>query len=172
VYLDEKPKGLLVVEPDSGEPLAGASIIGRAAWTDGAVCVFDRLIAPGILTPAHRHGSETQAAYVVSGKIGFWVDGEEAIVSAGGYVVRPAGAAHALWNAGDEPAHMLEITSPAEPFQSFMLELTRLAADAAPFDDIVALANRYGTFMAPDVTAELCERHGLAAGTGYAGASR
>jgi mannose-6-phosphate isomerase-like protein (cupin superfamily) len=168
VDVDEKPKGLLVVEPGAGEPLTGASIIGRAAWMDGAVLVFDQVLAPGALTPAHRHTIETQAAYVVSGTIGFWVDGEEAIVSAGGYVVRPVGTVHALWNAGDEPARMLEITSPAEPHQTFQQELTKLSAAAAPIDEIVALANRYGTFLAPEVTAELCERHGVAAATGYA----
>ena len=117
---DEVPAGLLVVDSGTGERLAGASILGRAAWSAGAFCIFEQEVPPGLITPAHHHEVETQTAYVVSGTIGFWVDGDEQAVAAGGYVVRPPGTVHSLWNSSDEPARMLEITTPATNFQRFV----------------------------------------------------
>ena len=31
----------------------------------------------------------------------------------GGYITKPRGEAHAMWNAGPEPARMIEVISPA-----------------------------------------------------------
>lgn len=165
---DERPAGLLVVSPGEGEALLGANLICRAAWTEGHACVFDQELPPRLLTPAHSHELETQCAYVLAGTIGYWVDGEEAEVSAGGYVVRPPGKVHALWNPTDEPARMLEITTPGERMQRFQQELRDLHAAGGGADELVALAATYGTELAPAVTAELCARHGVSAGQGYA----
>jgi mannose-6-phosphate isomerase-like protein (cupin superfamily) len=167
-HSDERPPGLLVVEPEQGELLMGGHVVARAAWSGDRVCIFDQVLPSGILTPAHHHENETQGAFVVAGTIGFWVDGEEATVSAGGYVVRPAGTVHSLWNPTDEPARMLEITTPAEPFQRFQQSLRDLHANGGGGDEIVALAASFGTHLAPDVTAELCQRHGISMGQGYA----
>jgi len=165
---DRSPRGLLVVSHGEGEPLLGGKMICRSGWTHEHTCIFDQEIAPGLLTPAHRHEVETQCAYVVAGTIGFWVDGEEAEVSAGGFVVRPAGKTHALWNPTDEPAQMLEITTPGKRFQRFQQELRDFHAAAGGAEDLVALAARYGTHLAPEVTVELCARHGVDAFPGYA----
>jgi len=167
-HSDERPAGLLMVEGGKGELLAGGTILSRAAWSDGAVCIIDQELPPGLITPAHRHTDETQGAYIVSGRVGFWVDGEEGTASAGSYVIRPAGSVHSLWNAGDEPAKMLEVTFPGERFQRFVRELTVLNSEQADAAEIEKLAAEYGTFIAPEVTAELCARHGVAPGQVYA----
>jgi uncharacterized cupin superfamily protein len=159
---------MIVVPSGDGDPIPGASLIGRAEWTAGNVCVLEQTVPPGTLVAAHRHAQETQGAYIVSGELSFFVDGEEQTVGAGGYVVRPAGSVHALWNPTSEPAKMLEITTPAAAWQAFALELQRFhergTGDAA---ELVALAGRYGTVLAPDVTQMLAERHGVTTGAGY-----
>jgi mannose-6-phosphate isomerase-like protein (cupin superfamily) len=161
------PTTMVVVEPGGGEAIPGATLIGRAEWTDGAVCVLEQTVEPGVLVAAHSHQRETQCAYVLSGSITFHVDGREASVGPGGYVVRPAGSVHALWNAGPGPARMLEITSPAATWQRFAVELGALHARGGDAHELAALAERHGTRLAPDVTAELAARHGLRTSTGY-----
>lgn len=165
---DRPLDGLLVVPRGEGEMVLGGNVICRSAWTEGHLLIFDQELEPRFLTPAHRHENETQCAYVIAGTVGYWVDGDEAEVSAGGFVVRPAGKVHALWNPTEEPARMLEITTPAEPFQSFQQELRDFHTTAGSGEDLVALAARYGTYLAPEVTAELSARHGVEFGAGYA----
>lgn len=159
---------MLIVPPGAGDPVPGATLIGRAEWVDGAVCMLDQTVPPGVLVAAHIHDRETQLAYVVSGALTFYVDNEKESVSEGGLVVRPAGSVHALWNATDEPARMVEITTPATNWQAFVLELEALFArgDAAP-EELATLSERYGTRLAPDVTSALALRHGLTTGVGY-----
>lgn len=168
---DDKPRGLLVVDPGAGQPLsvANVSLMARAAWTDGGFCVFDQLVEPMTITPAHSHREETQGAYVISGTIGFWVDGDETVAAAGSYVVRPAGSVHSLWNPTSKPGRMLEITSPATRYQKFVLELEALLQAGAPAPGAIAeLAAGYGTIFDEAVTRELCSRHGVAVeGGGY-----
>ena len=49
----------------------------------------------------------------------------------GDLVYKPRGQWHTFWNAGDEPARILEIISPAG-FEKFFAELAPLAAGGAP----------------------------------------
>jgi mannose-6-phosphate isomerase-like protein (cupin superfamily) len=159
---------MLIVPPGAGEPVPGASLVGRAEWVDGAACVLDQTVAPGVLVAAHSHDRETQLAYVVSGTLTFYVDGEEAAVPEGALVVRPPGSVHALWNATDSPARMIEITTPGTDWQTFALELGAFFArgDGRP-EELAALSRRYGTHLAPDVTSDLARRHALMTGLGY-----
>jgi hypothetical protein len=66
------------------------------------------------------------------------------VLGAGGFITKPRGELHAIWNAGTVPAQMIEIISPAG-FESFLREMADLAeAGPPPFDHIAALANSYG----------------------------
>lgn len=159
---------MIVVPPGGGEPIPGASLVGRAEWTAGDVCVLEQTVPPRTLVAAHSHTRETQGAYVISGELSFYVDGEEQTVGAGSYVVRPAGSVHALWNATGEDARMIEVTTPANDWQAFVLELQRFhERGGGAAADLVALAERYGTVLAPEVTKLLAERHGVSTGAGY-----
>lgn len=143
-------------------PLGPATyVIGRAAWTDGAYTVFDQVVAPRIVTPPHSHAEETQVAIVLSGTVGFWVDGEETLAGPGDYVLRPAGLPHALWNPTDEPARIIEMTSPATRFEAYMERLAELVARSADPAEVEALAGDYGVTFHPEFLADLCERHGV-----------
>jgi mannose-6-phosphate isomerase-like protein (cupin superfamily) len=156
---------LTVVHEGEGTPLSDAGsnrLIARAEWMAGAVCILDQVQPPGRVSPVHMHANETQAAYLISGRLGFWVGGEESEVGPGGYVVRPAGKPHALWNPTDQPARMLEITSPADGFQRFMLELAALRERGeADAETVKRVAAGYGVTFFDDLTEELCRRHGV-----------
>jgi quercetin dioxygenase-like cupin family protein len=163
--------GPIHVPEGSGTPLPGVgptALVARAEWSGGAVCVIDQVMAPKSITPAHRHTVETQGAYVLSGTLGFWVDGVVETVGPGGYLLRPPGSVHAQWNAADQPARLIEITTPAAAFQEFVLAIAAHIRSGGNADGIRAVADGHGTAFFEDVTAELCERYGVSAtGSGY-----
>jgi quercetin dioxygenase-like cupin family protein len=154
-----------VVQPGAGYALATPtpmSVLCRADQTAGGLLVLDQTLAPGSISPAHNHSEETQGAYVLEGEITFWTEGEEETVGPGGYAVRPAGALHSLWNATDRPARMLELTTPAARFEAFVREMDRGAREGSLDPAAVAtLAADHGTNFDVQVTAQLCERHGV-----------
>lgn len=159
---------LTMTAPGEGARLPGASLIGRGEWTGGAVCVLEQTVPPRTLVAAHRHDIETQGAYVVSGTLGFYVDGEETLATAGSYVLRPAGSVHALWNPTDASARMIEITTPAAKWQKLALALQAFQErPSGGAKQLADLARRFGTTLHPEVTTELAERHGVAAAGGY-----
>jgi hypothetical protein len=68
---------------------------------------------------------------------------------------------HTFWNAGDEPARILEIISPAG-FERFFAELVDLGgvANASP-ETLAELCGRYELDMDPDSIPGLIERFGV-----------
>jgi mannose-6-phosphate isomerase-like protein (cupin superfamily) len=162
---------MVVVEPGAGRPLSlgrDMFVLGGAALTAGAFSVLDQVVAPRLIVPPHLHERETQVSLVVSGTLGFWVDGDIAEVSAGGYVLRPAGHAHALWNPTDASARMLEITTPGAAFEEYMEAASALMdrGDASP-GSIAALAAPYGIRFVDGPLADLCGRYGVSPAGGF-----
>lgn len=143
-------------------------VIGEAGWTDGALNIMDQVVPPGLIVPPHYHEKEHQGSYVVRGRLGFWVDGEEFDIGAGGYIHRPAGKVHTLWNATDEPAQMLELTTPGRAFETYMRALSDLAdsGEATP-ESVTELAAAHGVHFVPGPLEELCARHGVSPAGGF-----
>lgn len=66
-----------------------------------------------------------------------------------------------FWNAGDEPARILEIISPAG-FETFFAELAPLSSGGAPDPEAFGeLCDRYALEMQPESLPELCSRFGV-----------
>jgi len=61
--------------------------------------------------PPHSHETHDQMGYLVSGKMGFRVDGRERTLLPGDWYYAPAGAEHNAWTY-DEPSVLLDIFSP------------------------------------------------------------
>ena len=93
--------------------------------------------------------------------VAFW---EEASGEPGDLIFKPRGQWHTFWNAGDTPARILEIISPAG-FEDFFAELDGLggAMQAAP-EALAELCARYGLDIKPDTVPGLLERFGLVIG--------
>ncbi len=160
--------GPVVVQRGEGEPHSIGQmtlLVGRAEWTAGAYNVMDQIVAPRLMSAVHLHASEDQVAFVLEGTMTCWVAGQEAEVAAGGYVLRPAGIAHAMWNAGDTPIRFLEITNPGTSFQEYVCRLGALIdSGEASADTVAALAGDFGITFFPAETEELSARLGLAVG--------
>lgn len=81
----------------------------------------------------------------------------------GGYIIKPRGEVHAMWNAGKVPARMIEVISPAG-FEGFFRELSDLTAVGAPDRGVIAeLGRRYQLpFAEPDWLPDVIARYSLA----------
>ncbi|WP_239107154.1 cupin domain-containing protein [Spirilliplanes yamanashiensis] len=99
---------------------------------------------------------------VTEGEVGFRSDDREVVLGPGGYIAKPRGELHAMWNAGPTPARIIEIISPAG-FEHFFREVAELiAAGPAAAGDGGDLVERYGLeFEEPDWLPAIVERYGL-----------
>jgi uncharacterized cupin superfamily protein len=116
----------------------------------------------GALVPPHLHTREDEYSIVTEGEIGFRSGDREVVLGPGGYITKPRGEMHAMWNAGQTPARMIEIISPAG-FECFFRDVVDLAAAGPPaFDDVAALAASYGLeFGRPAWLPDVIARYGL-----------
>jgi len=98
---------------------------------------------------------------VLEGRMGALLGDDVVEAGPGDLVYKPRGQWHTFWNAGDEPARILEIISPAG-FEQFFAELAPLAAGGAP-DPVVfgELCARYALDMQPETVPDLCTRFGV-----------
>lgn len=159
---------LKIVEPGQGhEGILGPGV-GVAFKIDGddvggAISVVEHPFAVGALVPPHVHHREDEISYVLEGEIGFRSNDREVVLGAGGYIVKPRGEVHAMWNAGRETARMIEIITPAG-FERFFRELADMnaASGGASLEEVGALAARYELpFAQPEWLPEIVERYGL-----------
>jgi mannose-6-phosphate isomerase-like protein (cupin superfamily) len=150
--------------PDRADlPGLGTRYLIHSADTDGRFALIEHTIPPrGLAAPVHTHEHEDEYSYVLSGRLGALVGGEEVEAGPGELVAKPRGVAHAFWNAGDEPVRLLELISPGE-FAQYFADLAPLLNVPGP-PDFAALAElqaRYGLSMDFDSIGPLAERHRL-----------
>src|SRR5687768_1945350 len=62
-----------------------------------------------LAAPLHRHTREDEYSYIVKGRMGALLGDEVVYAEAGDLVYKPRNQWHTFWNAGDEPAYILEI---------------------------------------------------------------
>jgi len=129
---------------------------------DGRFSVVEHPMSPRALAaPLHRHTREDEYSYVLEGRIGALLGDEVLLGSPGDLLFKPRNQWHTFWNAGDQPARILEIISPAG-FERFFAELVDLGGviRAEP-QRINELCAHYGLEMDPDSVPGLVERFGL-----------
>jgi mannose-6-phosphate isomerase-like protein (cupin superfamily) len=119
-------------------------------------------MAPRALAaPLHRHLREDEYSYVIEGRMGGLLGDEVVEGGPGDLIFKPRNQWHTFWNAGDEPARILEIIAPAG-FERFFGELVDLGgvAQAGP-EQLGELCARYELEMDPDSVPGLVERFGV-----------
>ena len=158
---------LKVVQPGEGRTgglVPGVGVVFKidGADTGGVLSIVEHPFAVGALVPPHVHTREDEYSIVLEGEIGFRSEDREVVLGAGGYIIKPRGEVHAMWNAGAVPARMIEVISPAG-FEDFFRELTDMTAVGAPDTaDVAALGDRYGLpFAQPAWLPDVIARYGL-----------
>ena len=130
--------------------------------TGGAVSIVEHPFEVGALVPPHVHTREDEISIVLDGRIGFRSEDDEVVLAAGGYIVKPRGQVHAMWNAGSTPARMIEVICPAG-FERFFAELADMN-EAGPVDlpALAELAQHYELpFAEPEWLPDVIARYGL-----------
>jgi mannose-6-phosphate isomerase-like protein (cupin superfamily) len=114
-----------------------------------------------LAAPLHRHNREDEYSYVLEGRMGALLGDEVVYAEAGDLVFKPRAQWHTFWNAGDQPARILEIISPAG-FERFFDELVDMGGvvEAGP-QAMAELCARYELDMQPDTIPGLLERFDL-----------
>ena len=117
-----------------------------------------------LAAPLHRHNREDEYSYVLEGRMGALLGDDVLEAGPGDLVFKPRGEWHTFWNAGEEPARILEIIAPAG-FERFFDELVAMggAAQADP-QALGELCGRYELEMDPESVPGLLERFDLRMG--------
>jgi quercetin dioxygenase-like cupin family protein len=159
---------LKVVQPGEGRAgglAPGVGVVFKIDGEDtgGALSIVEHPFAVRALVPPHVHTLEDEYSIVLEGEIGFRSNDREVVLRPGGYIIKPRGEIHAMWNAGKTPARMIEVISPAG-FERFFREMSDLTASGAPDMAVIAeLGQRYGLpFAEPDWLPDVIARYDLA----------
>jgi mannose-6-phosphate isomerase-like protein (cupin superfamily) len=158
-----------VVGPTDGKAGSLGSIGVRfmidGAESGGGFSLVEHPMPPRALAaPLHRHNREDEYSYVLEGRMGALLGDEVLEAGPGDLVFKPRGQWHTFWNAGEEPARILEIISPAG-FERFFDELVEMGggigADPQAMGELCA---RYELEMQPESIPGLLERFDLRIG--------
>jgi mannose-6-phosphate isomerase-like protein (cupin superfamily) len=131
----------------------------------GGFSLVEHPMSPRALgAPLHRHRHEDEYSFVLEGRMGALLGDEVVEAGPGDLVFKPRHQWHTFWNAGDEPARILEIISPAG-FEQYFADLVELrgSRNAAP-QSLRSLAEKYGLDVDPQSIPRLLERFGLRVG--------
>jgi mannose-6-phosphate isomerase-like protein (cupin superfamily) len=160
--------GAKVVGPNDGKSgtlgMIGVRFMVDGAESGGGFSLVEHPMAPRALAaPLHRHLREDEYSYVLEGQVGALLGDEVLVAGPGDLVFKPRNQWHTFWNAGDEPARILEIISPAG-FERFFEELVDLGGVLQAGRDVLAeLGARYELEFDLASLPGLIERFGLRA---------
>jgi mannose-6-phosphate isomerase-like protein (cupin superfamily) len=139
-------------------------MIGGDESGGGFSLVEHAMSARALGAPLHRHTREDEYSYVLTGRVGAVLGDDVLVGGPGDLIFKPRNQWHTFWNAGDEPARILEIISPAG-FEKYFAELVELGGSRnAPPEVLRALGQRYGLEVDPQSIPKLLERFDLRLG--------
>jgi quercetin dioxygenase-like cupin family protein len=106
------------IGPGEGETVQGPAggpltFKARGEQTNGALTLFENVIAPGDGPPLHTHAGEDESWYVLEGVLRFRLGDEVASAPAGSFVFVPRRTPHCFQNVGEGPARIIVIFTPS-----------------------------------------------------------
>jgi quercetin dioxygenase-like cupin family protein len=126
----------------------GVRFLVGGEQTGGRVALVEHPIAPRALAaPLHTHEREDEISYVVAGQVGVQIGDRVEVAGPGAVIFKPRGIPHAFWNAGDTPALVMELITPAG-FEGY-------------FAEMAALFDADGGLPDPERAAAVCAKYGL-----------
>ncbi len=162
--------GPRIVGPQDGKSgdlgSIGVRFMIDGAESGGGFSLVEHPMPPRRLAaPLHRHSREDEYSFVLEGRMGALLGDDEVYAEPGDLVFKPRDQWHTFWNAGDEPARILEIIAPAG-FEGFFAKLSEAGGVAEPPEpaEVAALAAEYGLELDMESVPGLCERFGVSFG--------
>jgi quercetin dioxygenase-like cupin family protein len=159
-----------VLGPDDGKAgrlgSIGVRFMVDGTESGGGFSLVEHPMPPRRLAaPLHRHSREDEYSFVLEGRVGALLGDDVVYGEPGDLIFKPRDQWHTFWNAGDEPARILEIISPAG-FEGYFDELTELLGDGGPPEPaaIAQLAASYGLELDIGSVPGLCQEYGVSFG--------
>lgn len=141
----------------------GVRFMIDGAESGGGFSLVEHPMPPRALgAPLHRHTREDEYSYVLEGRVGALLGDEVVYGGPGDLIFKPRGQWHSFWNAGDEPARILEIISPAG-FEGYFRRVVAQfgEGDRPDPDEVAAVAAEYGLEFDFESIPRLMEEYGL-----------
>jgi quercetin dioxygenase-like cupin family protein len=107
----ERIKGKTLVARDEGDDANGVIIKLYGEETNGVISIIEQPFEPGLLLPPHVHENDVWL-YVLEGEMHARVGEEVVKATPGEWVLKPRRIPHIVWNAGPEPARLIELYTP------------------------------------------------------------
>ncbi|MBO0815768.1 MAG: cupin domain-containing protein [Actinobacteria bacterium] len=153
-----------LVAPGEGSTimLFGVRFDYKVVSTDsgGSLAVLEVAIPAGTLVKPHNHSREDEFSLVLSGTVGVRIGDQVLTAGPGTYLVKPRGVPHAMWNATDDPAKVVEILSPGG-LERYFEELAPILAEHRPAAEYYELAENYGIGIQDDWIEDLERAYGV-----------
>ncbi len=132
--------------------------------TGGGFSLVEHPIPPRALAaPLHRHSREDEYSFVLEGRLGALLGDEVVYGKPGDLIFKPRSQWHTFWNAGDEPARILEMISPAgfERYFEQMVDVLEASVGAPDPSELGAIAEQHGLEVDRESIPRLTARYGL-----------
>jgi quercetin dioxygenase-like cupin family protein len=136
-------------------------ILGEEAG--GRFSLVEHPMPPRALAaPMHRHHREDEYSFVLEGGVGAQLGDSVVFGNPGDLIFKPRDQWHTFWNAGDAPARILEIISPAG-FENYFQELAAALRSIRPEESpqLAELCKRYELDMDLGSVPTLIKRFGV-----------
>jgi hypothetical protein len=108
------------------------SYLSGACGNGGEPDIVEHFVPPGAGPPFYLHASRTDAFYVIQGKFRFRCGANDAVVTAGQFLMLPHGLPHLYENVGRDWGRLLNIITPGG-LEPLYLELDQ-ASQHGPMD--------------------------------------
>jgi quercetin dioxygenase-like cupin family protein len=131
-----------------------------SADSGGGMAMMEVEIPAGTLVKPHNHSREDEFSLILAGTVGVRVGDQVLEAAAGSYLVKPRSTPHAMWNAQNSPAKVLEILSPAG-LEGYFEALAPILARHEPAEQYYGLAQDYGLTIEDSWIEELERAYGV-----------
>ena len=139
----ERIKGKTLVARDEGDDASGVIIKLYGEETNGVISIIEQPFEPGFLLPPHVHQNDVWL-YVLEGEMHARVGDEVVKATPGSWVLKPRRIRHTMWNAGPEPARIIEVYTPGG-FELFFKDFgERLRQGPIGLDELNRLGEPHG----------------------------
>jgi quercetin dioxygenase-like cupin family protein len=143
-----------LIARDEGDDAYGVVIKLYGEETNGAISIIEQPFDPGLLLPPHVHQNDVWL-YVLEGEMHARIGDDVVRASSGCWVLKPRLIPHTMWNAGPDPARLIELYTPGG-FEHFFTDFgARLREGPIGLDELNRLGEPHGIRFFDDWVADL-----------------
>jgi quercetin dioxygenase-like cupin family protein len=158
--MPDRVKRKTLIAADEGDDAHGIRIKLYSEETNGAISIIEQPFEPGLLLLPHVHQNDVWL-YILEGEMHARVGDEVVKATPGCWVMKPRLIPHTMWNAGPDPARLIEVYTPGG-FELFFKDFgERIRQGPVGLDELNRLGEPHGIQFFDDWVAELKAAYNL-----------